>query len=146
MGFKLEKGSGIHLGCRFDAAIHLQLGRNSVINSGCRIDTRETICIGSNVAIASEVIILTADHNINAPDFAGRVRPVIINDYVWIGTRAMILPGVVLGEGCVVAAGAVVTKDVSPHEIVAGVPAKKIGQRENLNPFTYQTNYKRLFH
>jgi acetyltransferase-like isoleucine patch superfamily enzyme len=58
---------------------------------------------------------------------------VLIEDYVFIGTRAMILPGVILGKGCAVAAGAIVTKSVVPFTIVAGVPAKPIGHRvENL--------------
>ena len=64
------------------------------------------------------------------PGFRAIAQPVIIEDYVFIGPRAIILPGVTLGKGAVVAAGAVVTKDVEPFSIVGGVPAKVIGERE----------------
>lgn len=144
MLFHFEHGVSIHLGCKFHAARHLQIGKNSVINSGCRIDNRGGIKIGNNVSISTDTIILTADHDINTKDFEGRIKFVLIEDYVWVGTRAMILPGVKLGFGSVVAAGAVVTKDVYAFEIVAGVPAKKIGERMHLD-FTYSTYYKRLF-
>jgi len=68
-------------------------------------------------------------HNVNDPDFRGESAPVIIGDYAWISCRTVLLPGVRIGEGAVVAAGAVVTKDVEPYAIVGGVPAKNIGER-----------------
>lgn len=146
MGFSLAKGSGIHTNCSFNAAEHLSMGINSVFNARCRIDTRGTVTIGNNVAISSDVIIITADHNIHAANFASRARPVIIEDHVWVGTRAMILPGVKLGYGCVVAAGSLVSKNIAPFEVVAGVPAKKIGERGCKSGYTYNTSYNRLFH
>jgi len=79
----------------------------------------------------------------NSPKFEYNPRPIVIEDYVWIGVGATILPGVKLGKGAVVAAGAVVTKDVSPFSVVAGIPAKQIALRpDNLN---YKCNANGLF-
>ena len=101
------------------------------------------IQIGNAVSISSEVLILTADHDPGSTDFAGRNRKVIIEDYVWIGTRAMILPGVTIGRGAIVAAGAVVSKNVEPFTVVAGVPAQCIKKRRQ--DINYRLNYHRLF-
>ena len=118
--------SGLWLDCRG----HLAIGENSVINQRCRLDARGGLIIGANVSISPEVHILSADHDVSSIDFSGRTREVVIDDYVFVGSRAMILPGVVIGKGSVVAAGSVVTKSVQPRDIVAGVPARKIGTRE----------------
>lgn len=117
--------SGLWLDCRG----HLKIGENSVINQRCRLDNRGGITIGANVSISPEVHILTADHDVHSVRLIGRTHPIHIEDHVFIGSRAMILPGVTLGSGCAVAAGSVVTKNVEPQTIVAGVPAKPIGQR-----------------
>ena len=85
--------------------------------------------IGNNVDIAQEGNIWTEQHDYNSPTYASVCKPVRIEDYVWVATRATILPGVTIGKGAVVASGAVVTKDVPPLAIVAGVPARVIGQR-----------------
>jgi acetyltransferase-like isoleucine patch superfamily enzyme len=144
MGFKIGKNSYIHMGCTFDAARGLEIGNNSVINPKCRLDTREKIKIGSNVSISNEVILLTADHDMDSPHFTGRDFPITIADYVWIGTRAMLLPGVTLGIGSVVAAGAVVTKSVDNYKVVGGIPAKIIKERM-CKDFEYKVTYRRLF-
>lgn len=144
MKFNIEKGSYVCMGCRFDSTERLTIGKNSVINQNCRIDTRGGVTIGENVSISSDVIILTADHDMNSSDMAGRERTVVVEGYVWVGTRAMIMPGVVIGRGAVVAAGAVVTKSVPPFKVVAGVPAKIIKERLERNDYTYSASYKRL--
>jgi acetyltransferase-like isoleucine patch superfamily enzyme len=143
MGFDIGKDCSIHMHCSFDCAKNLVIGTNSVINAKCRLDNRGAIRIGENVSVSQEVIILTADHDVNAADFAGRSLAVSIDDYVWIGTRATILPGVTIGKGALIAAGAMVTKDVLPYAIVAGVPAKLIKMRRE--DLTYETKYRRLF-
>jgi len=109
----------------------LIVGRNSRLN-GVHIDARERIEIGANVRIAPYSIILDSDfHDIKDHFSDGPSKPVIIEDDVWIATRATILKGVTIGRGAVVAAGAVVTKDVPPYTIVAGVPAKVIKRIEH---------------
>lgn len=143
MQFEIGEKSCIFMGARFDARRGFTLGAHSVINEHCRLDNRGELFIGSNVSISSEVCILTADHDPQSAAFSGRCRAIRIEDYVFIGTRAMILPGITIGRGAVVAAGAIVTKDVPPFAIVAGSPAKEIGKR---NPdLAYQIEYCPLF-
>lgn len=143
MHFEIGERSFIFMGARFDCRGSFFLGDHSVINERCRLDNRGTLRIGSNVSISSEVCILTADHDPQSESFAGRNRPVEIGDYVFIGTRALILPGCNVGRGAIVAAGSIVTRNVEPFAIVAGNPAKPVGQRpQNLS---YQLDYARLF-
>src|SRR4051794_11574729 len=106
------------------------IGRNSRINRNCTLDVRNGLTIGENVSISPEVMILGESHDYNDPDFRDlEPGPVTIEDYVWIGSRAIILPGVTVGRGAVVAAGSIVTKDVDPLTVVAGVPAKPVAVR-----------------
>jgi acetyltransferase-like isoleucine patch superfamily enzyme len=108
------------------------IGNNSVVNPFCLLDGRiGKIRIGNCVDIARDTFIFTREHDPNSDDHGGKSADVIIEDYVWIAARAIILPGVTIGRGAVVAAGAVVTKNVSPMTIVAGVPARKIGERKS---------------
>jgi acetyltransferase-like isoleucine patch superfamily enzyme len=143
MRFEIGERSFIFMGAEFDTKDQFKLGDHSTINQDCRLDNRAGLEIGSNVSISANVCILTADHDPQSATFAGRNRPVRISDYVFVGTRAMILPGVTIARGAVVAAGAVVTKDVGERMIVAGCPAKQIGLRNaDLN---YQIDYVRFF-
>lgn len=143
MKFVLGKDCAILMHVKFDTIGRFQIGKNSVINAKCRVDNRGIIIIGDNVAISQGVTILTADHDLNSSDFIGRTKHVEIKDFVWIGTNAMILPGVILEKGAAVAAGSVVTKNVNEFEIIAGIPSKKIGIRSR--ELGYNTKYKRLF-
>jgi maltose O-acetyltransferase len=132
----IGRGAGIHLGCyvwfyspgqmRQDG---LRIGAYTRINRGCCLDARGSITIGDNVSVSRDTLILSAYHLVEDPDFAVASRPVIIDDHVWIGARATIMPGVHVGRGAVVAAGAVVTRDVDPLTIVGGIPARPIGKR-----------------
>ena len=102
------------------------------------------IIIGKNVNIGSDVKIYTLQHDYNDECFRVVGGPVIIEDYSWISVRAIILPNVKIGEGAVVAAGAVVTKDVKPYTIVGGIPAKYIGERNrklNYRPSKGRMNF-----
>ncbi len=134
-------GTGVQMNSRFLNGRRVFLGDRNVINFGCLLDGRKyNITTGSDVSMGPEATILTLGHDPQSPTFEDRGGEVVIGNRVWIGYRALIMPGVTLGEGAVVAAGAVVTKDVAPYAIVAGVPAKQIGTR---NPeLTYQLNYQ----
>ena len=136
LGMTLGPGCGIHLGCYiwFYGPGHVRrsgsrIGANTRVNRDCCLDARGTIEIGDNVSISPEVMILTTDHRYDSDDFALQSRPVVIEDNVWIGARALILPGTTIGRGAVIAAGAVVSRDVSPMTVVAGVPARAVGKR-----------------
>ena len=143
MGFRIGPNSHVFMGGRFDTRGGLTVGRDCVLNERCRIDSRGGVTVGDDVALSAEVCVLTADHDLQSPGFVGRDRPVVIGDHVWVGTRATILPGVTIGTGAAVAAGSVVTRDVPPHTIVAGVPARPIGTRPA--GLTYSAAYRRLF-
>lgn len=147
MGFSVGRSSYIFMGAWFDnkGEGSFVMGDHSVINQKCRLDNRGAITIGNNVGISADVIILTADHDLQSQTFAGRSRRVSIGDHAFIGTRAMLMPGVNVGRGAAVGAGAIVTRDVAPFTIVAGCPAKPIGRRE-VSSFDYKIDYGRLFH
>jgi maltose O-acetyltransferase len=137
VGISLGRGSAIFLGCYIwsygPGQVRrggLRIGERCRVNRHCTLDARGSLTIGSNVSISPDVTILTAQHFYDDPEFALDNRPVVLEDHVWIGTRAMIMPGVTVGRGAVVAAGAVVTRDVEPMAIVGGVPAKPIGRRQ----------------
>jgi maltose O-acetyltransferase len=106
----------------------IQVGKGSVINRHVLLDGRGGLEIGRDVGIAERSVILTSAHGFEGgvTDHVWRTR---IEDKVFINLGAMVMGGVIIGEGAVVAAGAIVTKDVEPWTIVAGVPAKKIGER-----------------
>lgn len=128
-GMEIGKGSTIHMGARFYELENITVGNDTIVGEDVVLDGRDKIVIGDHVAIASEVMIYNAEHDIHDKDFRVVTEPVIVSDYVFIGPRAIILPGVTIGKGAVVAAGAVVTKNVDPYTIVGGVPAEKIGER-----------------
>jgi len=141
-GVKIGSGSTIHMLARIYDPRFLSIGKDTIIGERATLDGRRQLpnsrgglTIGDHVDIASEVMIWTSEHDLRSPGFSAIEEPVTIEDYVFIGPRAIILPGVKIGRGVVVAAGAVVTKDVPPGVIVGGVPAKEIGRRpiENLS-------------
>ncbi|HEY8785682.1 MAG TPA: acyltransferase [Candidatus Limnocylindria bacterium] len=121
----------------------ITIGDHTVVNAGCHLDGRGGLSIGDNVSVSPGVWILTDEHDVNDPDFPEILSPVRIDDYVFIGSKAMILPGITIGRGAVIGAGAVVTKSVAPFEIVAGVPARTIGQRDR-EP-RYELDYRPAF-
>jgi putative colanic acid biosynthesis acetyltransferase WcaF len=135
--------SSIHWQSRFFVPSKLSIGDNCILGNNGFYDAREGIIIGRNVNIAAEVRIYTREHDIDCPDFSETGGPVVIEDYVYIGTRVTLLPGVTIGEGAVVATGAVVTKDVAPYTLVGGVPAKFI--RERSRDLRYTLQYAKKF-
>lgn len=120
----------------------LKIGAGSTIGFHNMLDSRCGIEIGENVCFASDVTIWTLHHDYNDINFRAVGAKVIIGDYCWLCSHCIILPGVTLGEGAIVASGAVVTKDVEPWTVVGGIPAKKISERKkqdyNYNPAKYR--------
>lgn len=128
LGLRLGRGVSVQMGC-FVTGRHIVIGDRSVVNRGCYLDGRVGLKIGSDVSISPQVCILSLSHDPQSRDFATLPGPVEIGPRCFIGMRALILPGVVLGEGAVVGAGSVVTKSCDAFAIVAGSPARKIGER-----------------
>lgn len=123
-------------GCRIVVRSgRVRIGSRCAIGDGAEIECwKSTVDIGDLVRIASQVYILTNNHayeDVAKPIMEqGYVfKPIVIGDDVWIGRRAVILPGVTIGRGAIIGAGAVVTKNVPPNAIVAGVPARMIRTR-----------------
>lgn len=143
-GLKIGKYSSIHMGCRIYYPWNISIGNHSVVNPFCLLDGRAGLAIGDNVSISEQSIILSLEHDPQSADFANRGAMTVIEDYVWLGMRAMIMPGKRVGKGAIIASGAIVTKDVAPFNIEGGVPAKKIGSR---NPsLRYELVFRKLFH
>lgn len=116
------------------APTRIRVGSYTDINRGCFLDGRGGITIGNNVSISHEVKLITGSHDMNSERFNGLYKPIVIDDYAWLGAGCTILQGVNIGKGAVVCAGAVVTHDVKPYDVVGGVPAKHIKTRsKNLN-------------
>ena len=129
LGLKIGKQSFVMKDNYIMNINRLHIGNYTHINRGCLIDARGGITIQNSVSISHNVSIITGSHDVQSPIFMGVFKPITIEDYVWIGANATILQGVTVGKGAVISAGAVVTKDVEPYSIVAGVPAKTIGKR-----------------
>ena len=136
LGLRVGAGAGISRGCylwfygpgqlrRSGASI----GERTRINRGCCLDARGSLTIGADVSISAEVVVLTTQHDWRSPGFPLESRPVVIEDHVWIGMRAVVLPGTTLGRGAVVGAGAVVKGVVPPLAVVTGVPARQVAER-----------------
>jgi len=142
-GISIGPHSSVHMRCRFYRPSSVSIGHNSIINREVLLDGRYPLTVGNNVSVSEEVMFLTLEHDPDSRTFENRGAPIIVKDRVFIGTRAIILPGVTIGEGAVVAAGAVVTRDVEPYSIVAGVPARFLRQRTR--DLEYKLNYRKMF-
>lgn len=131
----LLRAAGVHTdawniapGCQFTGS-RVTIGRGTFINGGCVFDSSASITIGERCALGLEVMLLSSSHEIGPADRrAGAMTgaPVTVGDGCWIGSRAVLLPGATVGDGAVIAAGAVVRGDCDPHTLYAGVPAKPL--------------------
>ncbi len=133
MGAKIAKGVPVYGGTEYRYPKGLVIGKGSSIGHRAVLDARMGLTIGANVVLATEVMIWTLHHNYNDVNFKSEGAPIVIEDYAWLGSRCTILPGVTIGEGAVIAAGAVVTKNVPPYAVFGGVPAKQVAQRDKIN-------------
>lgn len=143
-GMTIGRGSTVHMGARFYDPRNIVIGEDTIIGEHTVLDGRGKLKIGNHVDIASEVMIYNSEHDVHDPKFKPETAEVHIDDYAFIGPRVIILPGIKIGKGAVVAAAAVVTKDVPPYAIVAGVPAKTIGERRTKD-LNYKLGRPRLF-
>jgi acetyltransferase-like isoleucine patch superfamily enzyme len=142
-GSTIGKNSTIMRGTTVFDPEFLTIGNNTAIGFRCFLGSRAGIAIGDNVTIASDTQILGGGHDINHPDFLPMPVPTVIEDYVWIASRAMILPSHI-HRGAVVAAHAVVHKDIAELDVVGGVPAKVLTKR-NPDALKYSGHYRPLF-
>lgn len=132
-GAKIGKRCAIAAGCKIWAPWNMEIGDYVAVANGAELYNVDKIAIGEHVTISQGAYICTASHDITKLLKPLTTKPVVIGNYAWICARAIVLPGVTIGEGAVVAAGAVVTKDVEPWTVVGGNPAKLIKKRELTN-------------
>jgi acetyltransferase-like isoleucine patch superfamily enzyme len=128
-GMHIGSKATIYSGAEIRRPECIVIGDGTIIGHDAKLDGRHGICIGKNVNFSTGVWIWTAQHDYNDPAFGDIGGTVTIGDNAWLSCRVTILPNVTIGEGAVVAAGAVVTKDVEAYTVVGGIPAKKIGER-----------------
>lgn len=133
---KCGKQVNVEKGAYFGYGSHVSLGERSGIGVNARFYGVGDISIGEGVIMGPDVVVLTENHRfqdvgIPIPGQGKEVSSVVIEDDVWIGIRAIILPGVRIGRSSVIGAGAVVTKDIPPYSVVGGVPARVIRNRRS---------------
>ena len=141
---RMAKKVIIYLGAEIRNPHRMEIGEGSIIGDNAILDARNGLKMGRNVNLSSHVSIYTMQHDHRSPVFAAPCGPhlsVEIGDRAWLGPNTIILPGIHIGEGAVVAAGAVVTKDVPPFAIVAGIPAKPIGTRNKHLSYEFDGKY-----
>ncbi|GLQ89443.1 acyltransferase [Dyella flagellata] len=142
-GAKIGKGSSIWRNTEILGVNNLVIGEDSTIAWHCQIDARAGLRIGDHVAIASHVLIVAGSHDLGAAEFWSVSAPIVIEDYVWVASRALIGHGARLGRGCVITANTLVTKQVPPYKIIGGSGAKAMGERPS--ELHYKVNGKGLF-
>lgn len=118
----------------------ISVGRGSIIGRRCILDGRAGLTIGQHVNIGGRSQFFTGTHDVHSPDFAANFEPIVIEDHAWIAPGAIVLSGVTIGRGAVVAAGSVVTSDLPGGKIYGGVPAKEIGERRS--SLEYELGYR----
>ena len=142
LGIKIGKDTYIGMNC-FIVGTFIEIGDNCVINRGTYLDGRVPLKIGNNVNISNYTYIQTLTHDPQNPNFQCLLEPVVIRDNVWIGAKAIILTNVNIGEGVVIGAGSIVTKDIPAYTIAVGSPAKVIKKRNR--DIKYKTKFFPLF-
>jgi len=137
LGIQIGRGAAVHMGC-FVTGRNIVIGDRTVINRRCHLDGRGGLTIDADAGIGPECYLISLTHDPQDAEFHVMARPLTIGTHVWMGSRVMVLPGVSIHEGAVVGAGSVVTREVAPYTIVAGNPARKIGDRSRDLRYTLQ--------
>ena len=117
-------------------AAHVFIGQGSLVGAQCYFDAAGEIRIGAHCLVGPRVMLLTSDHPAGPdglPQMAPVGRPITIGDRVWIGAATLVLPGVTVGDDCVLAAGAVITSDCAPRGVYAGIPARRVKDLDEPN-------------
>lgn len=128
-GHQIDDSVEIRLPIRSDYGANLKIGKGVFINSGAMFTDLGGIEIADNVLIGPNVTIVSVNHPLDPAQRRGvELKPVKIEEKAWLGANSTVLPGITVGKNAVIAAGAVVTKDVPANAVVAGVPAKVIKQ------------------
>lgn len=139
----IERKAVIYYGAEIRAPWMISIGEGSVIGDKSILDGRFGIQIGKNVNFSTGVWLWTLQHDVNDSQFStdGQGAPIVIGDRAWLSCRTVVLPGVTIGEGSVIAAGAVVTKDTEPFSINGGIPSKKLGNRNKDLKYEFDGSY-----
>lgn len=148
IGSSIDRFSVFHYGTEIRYPYYLKVGQGTIIGDRAILDARNGLTIGKNVNLSSNVSIYTEQHDYRDPLFRcidPSHKSVTICDRVWLGSNVVVLPGVTIGEGAVCCAGCVVTKDVEPYTVVAGVPASKINERPRNLIYEFHGNSCRLY-
>ena len=138
---RVEPNVTIHFRTEIRCPRKLRIGKGTIIGDNAILDARCGLTMGENVNLSSNVSIYTLQHDHRDPYFrcneTQKKMSVEIDDRVWLGSNVIVLPGVHIGEGAVCCAGCVVTKDVLPYTVVAGIPAKKVGVRPRVLKYEF---------
>lgn len=148
LGASIAKHVVFHFRTEIRSPYNLSIGKGSIIGDNALLDARNKLIIGENVNLSLNVSIYTEQHDHRDPFFGcckKRKMNVEIGNRVWIGSNVIILPGVHIGEGAVCCAGCVVTKDIEPFSVVAGIPARKVGERPKDLRYNFNGKTCRLY-
>ena len=148
LGAEIGRNVVFHYRTEIRGIHRLKVGAGTIIGDNALLAAQRGLTIGENVNISSNVSIYSGAHDHRDPYFRSTpqtTRPITIGDRVWIGSNAIILTGVNIGEGAVCCAGCVVTKDVEPYAVVAGIPAKKVNERPRDLRYIFDGKSNRLY-
>lgn len=147
LGMRMGARNVFHFGTEIRDITNIKMGNGNIIGDRAILDGRRGLVLGNNVCLSSDVTIWTLQHDHRSPDFscAPSGGQVTIEDRVWVGSHVTILPGVTIGEGAVCCAGCVVTKDVEPFSVVAGIPAHKVNERPHDIRYEFDGRACRLY-
>jgi acetyltransferase-like isoleucine patch superfamily enzyme len=144
LGATLDRGCVIFAGTTVLGADRLRVGERANIGWRCVLDARGGLTIGNDAVIASDSQLIGGRHDFDDDDFIAYFDPITVGDHAWLATRCLVIGGVTIGRGAVVAAGAVVTRDVADNVVVGGVPAREI--RKRTGGLDYRIDYDPPLH
>lgn len=130
-GMRIGSRSVLYMGAEVRSPWRVRIGSGVAIGSHAVLDGRGGIQICDRVNMSSDVMLWTAQHDYRKPNFETMIAPVVIEEYAWLGPRVIVLPGVTIARGCVIGAGAVVTRSTEPYGVYGGIPAKRLGERSS---------------